>query len=166
MAPPPGRKFKLKMAELIHLLEGEILAKLNSYNGLYEAKDELWRTVRARVKAQYPEARWTYTYQMREWENHPIQQYINWIELNLPLPDLPPELEKLSLDEIQEYLIWKGENHQGIKEWKKYGRNAKRENHPKDNLKKQTSPPKGARAYVPGGAKRGPDLVQLEALKK
>ena len=160
----PSRKFRLKMSELVHILTMRILSKLNSYNGLAEAKTQLWQRVRAIVKEQYPESKWTYNIQQREWESHPLQRYIRLIELRFPLPKLP---DNLSIEEWNEYLIWKSENHQGIKEWKRYGRSRpKSEAAPKGNIKEQTSMPKGNRAYVPGGKTRGPEIVRIEGLKK
>jgi hypothetical protein len=158
------RQFRLKVAELVRLLGGHIFTKLNSHRGLIEAKLQLWKRVRDVVKERYPEAKWTYTHQMREWESHPLQRYIRLVELRFPLPD--PN-DGLTLSEWKEYLIWKSDNHQGIKEWKRYGRSAKKKEDPsKGDNKKQTSPPQGARAYVPGGKKRSPELIQIEAPKK
>ena len=152
------------MAELVRLLEVRIFSKLNSYNGLAEAKTQLWQRVRAIIKEQYPESKWTYNIQQREWESHPLQRYIRLVELRFPLPELP---DNLSIDEWNEYLIWKSENHQGVKEWKRYGRSKpKSEATPKGNIKGQTSPPKGNRAYVPFRKERSPEIVQIEGLKK
>lgn len=134
------RELRRKIAELTRLLIRNTLAKLNSFNGLIGAKIQLWKRVRERVKEQHPEAKWTYSLQMKEWESHPLQKYIKLIELKIPLPDLPPDMEKLTPDEINEYLIWRSDHHQGVKEWKRYGR-----------LKVLPTgvTPKGTKAYIP-----------------
>lgn len=160
----PARKLRLKVAELVLLLEENILTKLNSHSGLIEAKVQLWQRIREIVKEQHPESKWTYNVQRNEWESHPLQQYITLVELSFPLLDLSPEIKSLTLDEVHEYLIWRGDNHQGVKEWKRYGR-PKRENPSKGGDKTQ-APPKGTRAYVPGGKKGGGGPIQIEGLKK
>lgn len=147
------------MAELARLLTRHIIRELNSYDGLISAKIQLWHRVRAIVREQYPDVKWNYNFQRREWESHPLQRYIKLVEMRFPLPELT---DNLSIEEWIEYLIWKGENHQGIKEWKRYGRH-KGENIPKGNNPSQAKTRAGTRAYVPSGKTRGPAKVQQKA---
>lgn len=120
-------------------MQRRIITELNSYLSLIRAEIDVWRRSRELVKEKYPDVRYTYNLQMREWANHPLQRYIKLVEMKIPLPD-PTEI--MSLNEWREYLIWNSENHKGVKEWQKYGRRLYK-------IDKKEKDKKESRAYIP-----------------
>jgi hypothetical protein len=151
MAFTQRQQLKLEIVKLCRLLEEHILLKLNEYGDYRDtflAGIEVWKDIRKK----HPDMKWITPSIRQEREDHPLTKYVKTIEDSRPLPDLPPEILKLSTEELCEYLIWKSDYNQGVKEWKKYGRQStKKEDPPKSDIKKQAPPPRGTRAYVPGG---------------